>query len=54
MRGSLFGRWEAGSSEVIERGWGRDGGEAEPVDVEEGRLGVLSVGVGNAGAVGDL
>ncbi len=53
VRGSLLGRWDAGGSDVIERGCGRDGGETELVDVEEGSVGVLNVGVGNAGVVED-
>lgn len=51
MRGCLFGRWVVGGSEVRERGCGRVGGEAELVDLEEGRVGVLKVGVESVGAL---
>lgn len=38
MRGSLLGRWDVGMSAVRESGCGRDGGEAELLDFEDGKV----------------
>jgi len=53
VRGSLCGRWDAGRSEVVERGCGRDGGEAEMVLMEDGGAEALNGGVGKVEVRGE-